>query len=202
MALEDLLKAEFGAAWIKKSYVGQFKKYRGYDPHHGKNYIPQSIGGGFGFLLTPKTKGRLEVLWINYGDLPGANNGILPNGEINRNKHGSNNSPGPGLQNATLINAGLGYLFTKQLAMGVGFSHRIKPSKPRNILSHTYRYQTIYDLVTFGANYNYKKHDFFLTLTRGFKNKVKGSLPSEVGGGKFGTEKEIYTAFLSWGYLY
>lgn len=195
-------KLEFGAAWIKKSYVGQFRKYRGYEPHHAKNYIPQSIGGGFGYKFTAKLKGRLEALWTNYGNLPGANNAVLADGEPNTNKRGSDQSPGPGLQDATLINMGLGYLFTPQLAMGVGYSHRIKPARPRDALSHSYRFQTIFDLITFGTYYKYKKNDFLLTLTRGFKNKPSGELPAEIGGGRFAAEKDYFTAFFSWGYLF
>jgi long-chain fatty acid transport protein len=192
----------FGLAWIKKSYVGQFKKYQGFEPHQARNYIPHSIGGGFEYLFSPKIKGRLECLWIHYAGLPGANSAILPNGELNRNKRGSNKSPGPGLQDATFINLGAGYLLTKDLAMGIGFSHRIKPSGQPNILAHTYKFQTIFDQITFGTNYKYKKHDFFLTLSRGFKNKVQGSLPAELGGGRLAAERSIYAAFFSWGYLY
>lgn len=192
----------FGAAWIKKSYVGQFKKYRGFEPHHAKNYIPQSVGAGFEYTFTPKIKGRLETLWINYGNLPGANNAVLPNGEPNPHKRGSDKSPGPGLQDATFINTGIGYQFNTQLAMGVGYSHRIKHSEPSQILSHSYRFQTIYDLLTFGTYFKYKKQDFLLVLTRGFRNKVHGNLSSEIGGGKLSTERSTYSLFFSWGYLY
>ncbi len=194
---------EFGLAWIKKSYVGQLKKYRGFEPHHAKNYIPQSVGSGFGYRFTSKLRGRLEVLWINFGNLPGANSAILSNGELNRNKRGSNKSPGPGLQDATLINLGFGYKVNSYLSFGTGYSHRLQLSKPSSIIiSHAYRIQTIYDILSFGTNFKYKKHDFFLTFSRGFKNRVKGSMPTEIGGGKFSSEKSNTTAFFSWGYLY
>ncbi len=192
---------DFGLAWIKKSYVGQFRKYRGFEPHHAKNYIPQTVGGGFGYRFMPKLAGRLEVLWINYGNLPGANSALLPNGELNENKRGSNKSPGPGLQNATLLNLGMGYQFTSQLALGVGFSHRFKNGQS-SILAHSYRIQTLYDLLTVGANFKYKKHDFYLIFTRGFKNTVQGHIPPAIGGGMLSTEKSNGSAFFSWGYLY
>ena len=37
-------KLNFGAAWTRKSYCGQFRKYRGFEPHHAENYIPQALG--------------------------------------------------------------------------------------------------------------------------------------------------------------
>ena len=121
----------FGLAYIKKSYVGQYRKYRGYEPHHAKNYIPQTIGGGFTYLFTQKIAGRLEVVWTNFGNLPNSNNAILPNGHLNTNKRGSNKSPGSGLQDATIINFGLGYKVNPRcrlvLAYLTGLSYQENP---------------------------------------------------------------------------
>lgn len=193
----------FGLAYIKKSYVGQYRKYRGYEPYHGKNYIPATIGGGFTYQFSQKFAGRLEVLWTNFGNLPNANNAILSNGKLNTNKRGSHKSPGSGLQDATLINLGLGYKMNTMLSFGIGFSHRIKLSrKSPYIISHSYRRQITYDLVTFGANYNYHHHDFFLTLSHGFENRQSGSMPEQIGGGKFISKKNFNSLSLAWGYLY
>jgi len=193
----------FGLAFVKKSYVGQFKKYRGYEPHHAKNYIPEMIGGGFTYRFTQKVAGRLEIVWTNYGNLPNANNAILPNGKLNNSKRGSNRSPGVGLQDATFINFGLGYKVNKMLSLGAGLSHRIKlPRKSPYILSHSYRRQTIYDLATLGANFNYHHHDFYLTLSHGFKNHESGYVPKQIGGGKFTSDKSYNALSFAWGYLY
>lgn len=193
----------FGLAWIKKSYVGQYKKYRGYEPHHAKNYIPETIGGGFTFRFTPQIAGRLEVLWTHFGSLPNSNNTVLPNGKLNTNKRGSNQSPGSGLQDATFINCGLGYKVNAALSLGVGLSHRIKLSrKSPYIISHSYMRQTTYNLLTFGANYNYHPHDFFLTLSHGFENHQSGYMPKQLGGGKFTSKKSYDALSLAWGYLY
>lgn len=193
---------KFGAAWTKKSYCGQYRKYRGFEPHHAKNFIPQTIGAGFSYLFTHKLAGRLEVLWSNLGNLPGANNNILPDGSLNLNKRGSKKSPGPGLQDATYINLGMGYKVNSQLAVGVGFSHRIQLRRSSNFLSHTYTRQAIYNLLSFGANFKYEKHDLFLVLSRGFRNRVSGYMPAQLGGGKFIGEKETTSLSISWGYLY
>jgi long-chain fatty acid transport protein len=193
---------EFGAAWIKKSYCGQYRKYRGYEPHHGENYFPQTFGIGFTYKLNPKIAGRFEVLWSNLGNLPNANNNVLSDGSLNTNKRGSKKSPGPGLQDAIYINLGLGYNFNPMFSVGAGYSHRIKFRRSSNFLSHTYVRQTIFDLVSIGANIRYQKHDIFLTSSYGFKNKVSGYLPEVVGGGKFSSEKQTFSLSVSWGYLY
>lgn len=193
----------FGLAYIKKSYVGQYRKYRGYEPHHANNYIPETIGGGFTYLFTQKIAGRLEVLWTHLGNLPNANNSILPNGKLNTSKRGSHKSPGSGLQDATLINFGLGYKVNSMLSLGIGFSHRIRLSrKSPYIISHSYMRQIIYDLVTFGVNYNYQRHDFFLTLSHGFENRQSGYMPELIGGGKFSSKKNHNSLSVAWGYLY
>lgn len=193
----------FGFAFIKKSYVGQFRKYRGYEPHHAKNYIPETIGAGFTYRFNTKLAGRLEVIWTDYGNLPNSNNAILPNGKLNTHKRGSDKSPGAGLQDGTFINCGLGYKVNSMWAFGVGLAHRIKlPRKSRYIISRSYTRQTIYNIVTLGANFNYCHNDFFLTLSYGFPNHQSGYLPKELGGGKF-TSKKTYNALsFSWGYLY
>jgi long-chain fatty acid transport protein len=193
---------EFGAAWVKKSYCGQYRKYRGYEPHHAKNYFPQTLGAGFTYKLNQKLAGRVEVLWSNLGNLPNANNNVLSDGSLNRNKRGSRKSPGPGLQDAIYINLGLGYNLNPMLSFGAGYSHRIRFKKSSNFLSHSYTRQVIYDILSIGANIRYQKHDVFLTGSYSFKNRVSGYMPKEVGGGKFSSEKQNVSLSVSWGYLY
>lgn len=193
----------FGLAYIKKSYVGQYRKYRGYEPFHAKNYIPQTLGGGFTYRFSEAIAGRLEVLWTNYGNLPNSNNNILPNGKLNTNKRGSSKSSGSGLQDATIINLGLGYKVNKMLSFGAGLSHRIRLSrKSPYIISHSYMRQVTYDLATLGANYNYHNNDFFLTLSHGFENRQSGYMPPQIGGGKFISKKNFNALSIAWGYLY
>lgn len=195
-------KLNFGAAWLKKSYCGQYRKYRGYEPHHAKNFVPQTVGAGFTYRFTSRLAGRLEVLWSNLGNLPNSNDNVLPNGKLNLHKRGSDKSPGPGLQDATYVNMGMGYKLNSLLSVGAGFSHRFKLHKSSNFLSHTYTLQTIYDVLSLGANLNYKKHELFLSFSYGFRNKVSGFMPKEVGGGRFTGEKQNTSVAVSWGYLY
>lgn len=193
---------DFGIAWTRKSYCGRYRKYRGYEPFHAKNYIPQTIGAGFSYKFNSKLAGRVEFVWSNLGNLPNSNNNVLSNGRLNLNKRGSSQSPGPGLRDATYINVGIGYKLNSLVSIGTSFSHRIKSNRSSNILSHTYRIQTIYNILSFGANINYHKHDLFLSFSYGFKNKVKGSLPTQLGRGLLSTEKCIASLSLSWGYMY
>jgi long-chain fatty acid transport protein len=192
----------FGFAFVKKSYIGQYRKYRGYEPHHAKNYIPETIGMGFSFIFTKKVAGRLEVLWTNLRNMPGANNNVLSNGRLNLNRRGSNKSPGPGLQDATFINLGIGYNVSPMLSFGMGYSHRIKLRRSSNIISHTYALQTIYDVLSVGVNYNYHHNDFFLTFSHGFQNRTSGYFPKEFGGGKLIAKRGTNALSIAWGYLY
>lgn len=193
----------FGLAYVKKSNVGQYRKYRGYEPHHGKNEIPATLGGGFTYRFTKKLAGRLEVLWTGYGSLPNSNNAILPNGELNFNKRGSDKSPGTGLQDATVINMGIGYQVNSMLSLGAGFSHRI-PLKRKSslIISRSYTRQLTYNLLSLGANFNYHHNDFFLTFSHGFENQQSGYMPKSAGGGKFLSARSFDSLSLAWGYLY
>lgn len=192
----------FGAAWTKKSYCGQYRKYRGFEPHHANNYVPQMVGAGFTYRFSKQIAGRIEVLWTNQGNVPGSNNSVLPDGSLNLNKRGSNHSPGPGLTDATFINLGLGYKVNEVLAFGGGLSHRLKFPLSSNIISHTYRLQTIYNLLSFGAHINYRKNEIFLVFSWGMKNKVTGYFPLILGGGKMVGEKETLSLSCSWGYRY
>ena len=196
-------KLDFGTAWSKKSYGGQFRKYRGFEPHHARNYTPQLLGAGFSYHFSPKLAGRLEVLWSNLSNLPNANNNVLANGKPNLHKRGSKKSPGSGLNDATFLNMGLGYQVNSMLSIGIGFSHRLRfPRKTSNIISHSYMLQTIYNVLSIGANFNYQKHELFLTASYGFKNSVSGWMPKEAGGGRFTGEKQTTSISVSWGYKY
>lgn len=197
---EDL---DFGAAWSKKSYCGQFRRYRGFEPHHAKNYEPQTVGAGLSYRFNSRLSGRVEVLWLNLGNLPYANNNILPDGSLNLNKRGSNKSPGPGLNDATFISIGIGYKLNSMLSVGASFTHRIKLRRQNtNILSHIYTIETIYNALSIGANYSYQKHDLFLGATYGLRNKDSGFMPIQVGGGQFAGEKQNASLSFSWGYRY
>lgn len=194
---------EFGFAYIKRSYVGRYKKYRGYEPHHGKNFIPTTIGAGFTYHFTQKIAGRIEYLWTGYGSLPNSNNTITSDGKLNRNKRGSNKSPGTGLQDSNFINLGIGYKINSMFSIGTGLSHRIKRSRNSPYInSHSYMRQTIYNLLNFGLNFNYKRHDAYLTFSHGLTNREFGSLPKELGGGKFKSNKDYDSLSIAWGYLY
>lgn len=192
----------FGAAWIRKSYAGQYRRYRGFEPFHAKNYVPQTVGAGFTYRFNQKVAGRLEMIWVDQGNLPGANNSILPNGQINTNKRGSNKSPGPGFTDATFVNAGIGFKMNKHLSLGGGISQRLKSRFSSIFTSHSYRIQTIYTLLTLGAHLEYKEHDLFIVLSQGLKNKVTGRLPEALGSSRFTSEKETYSLSLSYGYSY
>lgn len=196
-------RLDFGAAWSKRSYCGQFRRYRGFEPHHARNYTPHIVGAGFSFRFTKKIAGRLEVLWQNLSGLPGANNNVLPDGSLNLNKRGSHKSPGPGLNDATFINMGMGYQLNSLLSIGAGFSHRIRLRRRSPlIISHSYMIQTIYNTLTLGANLNYQKHNVFVGFSYGFRNRVSGLMPRESRGGKFVGEKQNTSLSMSWGYLY
>lgn len=193
----------FGTAWSRKSACGSYRKYRGYEPHHAKNYSPQLIGAGFRYLFTDRIAGRIEMLWSNLGNLPGSNNNFLSDGKPNLYKRGSRKSPGPGLQDATYINLGIGYKWNEYFAVGGGLSHRIKlHSKRSNFFSHSYRLQTIYDILSLGAAFKYKKHELFLGATCGIKNRTKGIASPASGGGHFIANKQTASISLSYGYLY
>ncbi len=196
-------KLNFGTAWIKKSFAGQYMRYRGFEPKYASNYTPQSLGAGFSYRFWERFSGRIEVLWSNLGSLPNANNNVLANGKPNPHKRGSNKSPGPGLQDATYLNIGLGCRWNKYLSIGTGLSHRFKLVKNnRNFISHTYARQVIFDTISIGANIKLEKHDIFLVAMKGLTNRITGYLPVELGGGDFSSTRETFSASLSWGYKY
>jgi hypothetical protein len=62
--------------------------------------------------------------------------------------------------------------------------------------------QTTYDLITLGGNYNYRHHDFFVTLTHCFENCQAGYMPKQLGGNKFKSNKCYNALSIAWGYLY
>lgn len=62
--------------------------------------------------------------------------------------------------------------------------------------------QTIYNLVSLGANFNYHRNDFYLTVSHGFENYQSGYMPKEIGGGKFNSEKCYNAISFAWGYKY
>lgn len=192
-------KLHFGTAWTRKGHCGQYRRYRGFEPHHAKNFNPQTVGAGFTYIFTKQLAGRIEVLWSNYGNLPGSNNSILPNGAINTNKRGSRKSPGPGLQDATFINMGLGYIINPNISLGTGYSYRFKIGNSPTIISHSYRLQTIYQNFVLGSHLKFGKQEMFIVFSHGLRNKVSGKIPEQLGGGRLTSVKHQMSLSVSWG---
>lgn len=196
-------RLEFGAAWSNKCYCGQFRRYRGFEPFHAQNFNAQTFGAGIGYRFTEKLAGRIEALWINLGNTPQANDTVLSNGTLNPHKRGSNQSPSVGLRDATFLSAGMGYLFHPDFSMGVGFGYRIRaPRHSSNILVHTYMFQTVYNVLSVGANYKFNQHEFYMGYSYAFKNKVSGKMPTLLGGGRFTADKYNTLLSISYGYRY
>jgi hypothetical protein len=57
-------------------------------------------------------------------------------------------------------------------------------------------------MLTLGSNYKTEKQEFFLAVSRGFRNKVSGRMPEPLGGGRFVAERETVSVSFSWGYFY
>ena len=196
-------KLAFGLVFSKKNYVGQYRKYRGYEPDHAKNFMPMTLGGGVTYQFSKKLAGRLELLWSQLGALPNANNTLDSDGKFNLHKKGSKESSGPGLQNSTYLNMGLGYAPFTGCAFGIGFSHRFKHARHSPyLISHGYMRQVVYDLITLGANVRSGSHDWFISLSHGLPNHQSGKMPYAIGGGKFSSVKHYDTCSLAWGYIY
>ena len=56
----------------------------------------------------------------------------------------------------------------------------------------------MYNLVTFGVNYNYKQNNFFFTLSHGFENQHSGYMLERLGGGKFSSTRTFNSLSIAW----
>lgn len=164
--------ATLGASYRLKTKMSKFKKYSGLLPDGGRMDVPATLTIGLSNQVTPKTKIALDVQQIYYSKVSATGNSPQT-----QKPFGSNNGPGFGWNDQTIIKVGLKHQMNPKLALMVGYNHGDSPVGENSTFLNTLTPAVVEDHLSVGFDYTLNKNASIIGSYRhAFNNEVKGNL--------------------------
>ena len=170
-----------GATYQTKTYMGKFNKYKGLFAGQGSFDIPANYALGVAVKATPKTVLALDVERILYGGVP-----AIANSGANQAQLGSNNGPGFGWRNVTVVKVGIAQKVTPNLTLRAGYNHSDNPIPATQTFFNILAPGVVKDHMTLGATWKTAPNqELTFAYMHAFSNTVNGSnsIPPTAGGG-------------------
>jgi len=186
--LNDALS--FGATYQSKTYMSKFDNYKGLFAGGGSFDIPSTYGLGVSIKATPQLTVAADIQRIDYGGVDSVGNLSLAN-LFAGNALGSNNGPGFGWKDVTVIKLGGSYAWNENLTLRAGYNHSTQPIRNSDTLFNILAPGVVQDHLTLGATWLLpNKSELSFAYMHAFENTVNGNNsippgfpPSGFGGG-------------------
>lgn len=179
-----------GATYQSKTYMSKFDKYKGLFAEDGDFDIPSTYGLGIAVNATPQLTVAADVQRINYSDVNSVGNLSLSN-IFAGNQLGSDNGPGFGWRDVTVVKLGASYAYNDSLTVRAGYNHSTQPIRSSETLFNILAPGVVQDHITLGATYVLpNKSELSFAYMHAFKESVNGSgsippsPPTAFGGGE------------------
>lgn len=161
-----------GASYRLKTKMSKFKKYAGLFPDGGRMDAPATLAVGLSRQVTPKTKIAIDLQKIYYSKV-----GAIGNSGQKQLPFGSNNGPGFGWDDQTIIKVGLKTKVNPKLSVMVGYNHGDSPVGREDTFFNSLTPAVVEDHFSLGFDYKLNKSASILgSYTHTFSNTVKGDL--------------------------
>ena len=175
-----------GATYQSKTYMSKFDKYKGLFAEGGDFDIPSTYGLGIAVKATPQLTVAADVQRINYSDVNSVGNLSLSN-LFAGNQLGSDNGPGFGWRDVTVVKLGASYAYNDSLTVRAGYNHSTQPIRSSETLFNILAPGVVQDHVTLGATYELpNKSELSFAYMHAFEENVNGSgsIPAGFGSGE------------------
>ncbi|HSB99909.1 MAG TPA: outer membrane protein transport protein [Burkholderiaceae bacterium] len=175
-----------GAAYAPKMNMGKFDKYKGLFAGQGDFDIPEHYSIGVAFTPNAAWTVALDVSRINYGGVPAVNNP-----SSNQAPLGSDNGPGFGWKNITIVKIGAAWRASEAWTVRAGYNRGDNPIEPADVTFNILAPGVMKDHFTAGFTYALDKNSELTgALMYAPRQTVTGSslFNSLMGAGAGGTE--------------
>ncbi|HSN41822.1 MAG TPA: outer membrane protein transport protein [Burkholderiales bacterium] len=163
-----------GATYQSKTRMGKFDKYRGLFAEQGGFDIPENYGVGIAVKATPKMTIAADLQRINYSKIKSiGNSGNIPA------LLGTDNGPGFGWRDMTVLKLGASYALNDKLTLRGGLSHGNQPIPDTETFFNVLAPGVIENHVTLGATWTLaNKSELTVGYMHAFKKTVNGTGPT------------------------
>jgi long-chain fatty acid transport protein len=189
-----------GAAYRSRSWNERLDDYAGVLPDQGRLDLPAIWGAGIGYALTPKVHVGIDVQHVEYASIPALGN---PLSRLDEGKPlGSDDGPGFGWDDQTIVKIGLSWQARDRLTLRVGYSESSTIVQPSDTLFSLLAQVTGKRHVTAGFTQQLRDgweiSGYYAHMAR---NEVAGenSIPDAFGGGEANVFLRSYSAGVSFG---
>ena len=165
-----------GASYRPKTKMSKFKKYAGLFPDGGRMDIPTTFSVGFSTQLTAKTTIAADIAQIYYSKV-----GAIGNSAQTPLPFGSNDGPGFGWDDQTVIKLGVKHQLNPKLALMAGYNHGDSPVDENDTFFNSLTPAVVEDHLSLGFDYKLNKNTSIIgSYTHTFSNTVKGNLANPI----------------------
>ena len=169
-----------GASYQTKVAMGTFDKYAGLFAEQGGFDIPANWTVGVGFKPTARLDIAFDIRQVYYGGVKSIANPMLPN--LMSSPLGSDNGPGFGWEDMTIVKAGLQYRAGAWEWRG-GYSYGAQPIPESEMLFNIIAPGVVESHLAFGFSREVGKNKSFdFALNRAFAKEVSGPNALEAPG--------------------
>ncbi|MEI7728680.1 MAG: outer membrane protein transport protein [Verrucomicrobiota bacterium] len=158
-----------GAAYSSRVYTSRFDKYRGLFAGNGSFDIPQSVGVGIGWQALPALRLGVDYKWIDYASIAAVGNPSSNAGQL-----GQEHGPGFGWRSISTVKVGADWQVTKALTFRAGYGFSENPVQARDVTFNILAPAVVQHHLTFGATYDFGRHDISVFYLHAFENSVTG----------------------------
>lgn len=174
-----------GATYQSPIWMSRFSGYQGLFAGSGSFDIPQNLGAGIAYQVTPSLLLAFDYEWINYNGVDAVG---LPSTQ--RAPLGSARGPGFGWQNVSVFKVGLEYQPMADLTLRAGYNHGTNPILARDVTFNMLAPGVVQDHFTAGATYHFgPSYDLSVFYMHAFANQVTGATSPLLPGGGTDTIK-------------
>lgn len=168
-----------GVAYQSPIWTTRFHKYTKLFAEQGRFDIPSNVTVGFAVKPHKTVTIAFDVQEIFYDDIPSVSNDLTF--QSMGNGLGSDNGPGFGWNNMTVVKVGVAWEVTKKLTLRAGYNYCTQPIPDDQTYFNVIAPAVVQHHVTAGCTWKLKdKYDVSLYYIHSFEQTVNGS------GGDFG----------------
>lgn len=201
--LNDILS--FGASWQSSTRMNKFDKYSGLFADAGSFDIPENYVVGVAVKATPDLTLALDWQKILYSDIAAVGNSFSR--LLQGSALGSNDGPGFGWRDISVIKLGAIYQVSPSLKLRAGFSSSQQPIPQGETFFNILAPGVVKKHVSLGGTWDINANNSLsAAYTRALKETVHGSgsippgfPPSGLGGGEADIQLEENSLGVAWG---
>lgn len=193
-----------GAAWQSKTQMDEFKEYAGLFAQGGGFDVPENYVLGAAFEVIDGTTVAIDWQTIKYSDVPSVGHSVtlLWLG----NPLGSENGPGFGWEDMSVLKLGVVHTFSDRLTLRAGFSHGDQPIPREETFFNIIAPGVVERHASIGATWAFsERHELSLQYTHVFEHDVNGRNsippgfpPAGLGGGEANLELSENSFGIAW----